>query len=67
MMYREIELFDIKHYPSAVCSYLCDNANALHNDLYICVEGNRMDIPKDVQESLLSLSKTIQEYFGKNP
>lgn len=64
-MYQEIGLFDIKHYPSAVCSYLCDNANTLHNDLYICVEGNQMNIPKDVQDSLLSLSKTIQEYFGK--
>ena len=64
-MYKEIELFDIKHYPSAVCSYLCDNANALHNDLYICVKDNQMDIPKDVQKSLLSLSRTIQEYFEK--
>jgi len=65
-MYQEIELFDIKHYPSAVCSYLRDNANALHNDLYICVEGNRMGIPKDVQDSLLRLSRKIQRYFEKN-
>lgn len=64
-MYQEIELFDIKHYPSTVYSYLCDNANTLYNDLYICIKGNRMDLPKDVQDSLLSLSRTIQEYFGK--
>ena len=64
-MYREIKIFDIKNNPSAVYSYLCDNTNSLHRDLYICVEGNRMDIPKDVQDSLLSLSRTIQKYFEK--
>ena len=66
-MYREVELYDIKHRPNIVYADLCANANTLNNDLYICVEGNRMDIPKDVQESLLSLSRTIQKYFGKNP
>lgn len=64
-MYREVELYDIKNRPAIVYTDLNANANTLHNDLYICIEGNGMDLPQDVKDSLLRLAKTINRYFGK--
>lgn len=65
-MYREVKLYDIKNRPTIVYADLDANANTLCNDLYVCIEGNGMDLPQDVKDSLLRLAKIIDRYFGKN-
>ena len=64
-MYREVELYDIKNRPTIVYADLYANANTLYNDLYICIEGNGMDVPQDVKDNLLRLAKIINKYFDK--
>lgn len=64
-MYREVEIYDIKNRPTIVYADLDANANTLYNDLYICIEGNGMNLPQDVKDSLLRLAKSIDKYFGK--
>lgn len=65
MAYREIELYDIKHRKPVVYADLCENANSLSRDLYVCVEGNSMELPEWTKVALLNLAKNIENYFAK--
>lgn len=65
-MYRDIELYDIKNRPPTVYLDLQANAISLSNDLYICVEGNHMELPQYTKDALISLAKRIEKYFGNS-
>lgn len=64
-MYKEITGFDLANNHNKVANNIDDNARTMVNDLYIIIEGRRIELPQDVQNDLLYLAKKIQNYFQK--
>lgn len=65
MMYKEIRLFDIKHFSNKVNYVLTDNANHFNNDLYILSEGNHFDFDDITLQALKNLAKRIEKTIDK--
>lgn len=66
MMFKEIELYDIRNNPAKVNITMTDNVHVLHNQLYILVDGNHVPLDKDTMNALQSLENYLKKVLDKS-
>ena len=67
MMFREIELYDIRHNPVKVNCIMTDNAHVLYNQLYALVDRNHVALDEYTMRALQSLENYLKKVLDKSP
>ena len=66
MLFREVEMCDIKSNPQKVQEIITDNAHHFENSLYILNDGNHFEFDIETRDALYSLALRINNILTKN-
>lgn len=64
-IYREVDLYDIKHNPYKVNCIIGTNAYHFSNELYILADGNHFEFDNETRKALETLKKSLEKVLDK--